>query len=79
MEAYVQDNDCNPHEGKTEMPYSKRHVNITKKLTRRPLLALTLTLIMWTDGYLGERIGEADNPGHGKRGPTEHNQRATPK
>ena len=42
------------------------------------MLALILIPIMWTDGHTGERIGEADNPGHRKRGPRRFNQRAIP-
>ena len=52
-----------------------------RKFVRKPMLALTLTVIMlmWTDGYTGERIGEADNPGHGRRGPKGRNKRVIPK
>ena len=46
---------------------------------KKPKLTLALFLIAWTDGYAGERMGEADNPGHGRRGPKGRNQRAIPK
>ena len=37
--------------------------------TRRPMLIIAVFLITWTDGHTGKRIGEADIPGHGGRGP----------
>ena len=47
--------------------------------TRRPMFIIALFLITWTDGHTGKRIGEADIPGHGRRGPKGRNQRAIPK
>ena len=32
---------------------------------------------MWRTGYAGIRFGEAENPGHGRRGPKGYNQRAS--
>ena len=48
------------------------------KWTKKQWLAFTLILIMLTDGHTGERIGEAENPGHNRRGPNGGNHRATP-
>ena len=44
---------------------------------RKSKLAMALFLIAWTDGYTGERVGEADIPGHDRRGPKGYNLRAT--
>ena len=40
---------------------------------------LTLILVMWTDGYTGERIEEPANPGQADAARNEQNKRAIPK
>ena len=44
--------------------------------TRRPKLITGLPLIAWKDACTGKNVGEADIPGHGRRGPKGRNQRA---
>ena len=68
-----------PHGCKSSALHPQKCNRQSTTWTKKPKLTLALFLIAWTDGYAGERMGEADNPGHGRRGPKGSNQRALPK
>ena len=63
----------------TKTAHVNNHAYAQKQMTKKQIRALPLIFILWTVGYTGVRIGEADNPGHGRRGPKGRNQRAIPK